>query len=134
MWKRITGAALAGAGLACWTASAAAQLTTWQAPPEARAVKRPTSADDKSLERGKRLFKQNCVPCHGELGRGDGPMAKALGVQPGNLANAERMRIQTEGEIFWKISKGKEPMPIFERKLSTRARWDLVGYVRTLAR
>ncbi len=127
-------AAAVVASFVCWTASIRAQAGTWEAPPKAKTVERPAPADDKSLARGQKLFKQNCVPCHGEYGRGDGPMGKALGIKPGNLTNAERMRSQTDGEIFWKISKGKEPMPVFELKLGSRERWDLVGYVRTLAR
>jgi mono/diheme cytochrome c family protein len=39
-----------------------------------------------------------------------------------------------DGEIFWKISKGRKPMPTFEQQLSRRERWDLVSYVRTLVR
>ena len=135
--ERIAGVAVAAAfavSMFCWRMPAEAQIGTWEAPPEAKNLKRPAGADDKSQERGQRLFRQNCVPCHGESGRGDGPMGKALGIKPGNLTNAERMGRHTDGEIFWKISKGKEPMPVFELKLSARDRWDLVGYVRTLAR
>ena len=122
--------------LACWSAAAPAlaQTGTWEAPAQASSIKRPTPADDKSVERGRRLFKQNCVPCHGESGRGDGPMGKAMGIRPGNLTNGERMSKHADGEIFWKVSKGKDPMPVFEKKLSEKERWDLVAYVRTLAK
>ena len=122
--------------LACLSAAAPvlAQTGTWEAPSEARNIKRPAPADDKSLERGRKLFRQNCVPCHGETGRGDGAMGKAMGIKPGNLTNGERMRRHADGEIFWKVSRGKDPMPVFEKKLSEKERWDIVGYVRTLAK
>ncbi len=118
----------------CGAGSALAQTGTWEAPAAAKDIKRPAPADERSVERGRKLFRQNCVPCHGESGRGDGPMGKALGIKPGNLTSGERMARHADGEIFWKISKGKEPMPVFEQKLSSRERWDLVGYVRTLAK
>lgn len=124
---------LAGA-LAVAAEATQAQSGTWEAPPAAREIARPAPPDERSVERGKRLFRQNCVPCHGESGRGDGPMGKALGIQPGNLTNQARMGRHLDGEIFWKISKGKDPMPVFEKKLSEKDRWDLVGYVRTLSR
>ena len=126
--------ALAAFCLAWAPALLRAQTGTWEAPASAKDIQRPAPADAKAVERGSRLFKQNCVPCHGESGRGDGPMGKALGIKPGNLTNGPRMTKHTDGEIFWKISKGKEPMPVFEQKLSARERWDLVAYVRTLAR
>ena len=40
----------------------------------------------------------------------------------------------TDGELFWKISHGRRPMPAFQDKLTERERWQLVDYIRTLAR
>jgi mono/diheme cytochrome c family protein len=71
------------------------------------------------------------VPCHGEEGAADGKMARRLGYKPANLT-LEQMSQLSDGEIFWKISKGRKPMPVFEQQLSQRERWDLVSYVRTL--
>jgi mono/diheme cytochrome c family protein len=110
----------------------AAQTGNWQAPAEAKSIKNPSTADEKSVANGKKLFKQNCVPCHGDSGVGDGATAKTLGIKAGNLTDKTRMRAHADGEIFWKISKGKDPMPVFERKLSVKERWDLVNFVRTL--
>jgi len=36
---------------------------------------------------GAKLFLQNCIICHGEGGRGDGPMAAELPVQPADLTH-----------------------------------------------
>ena len=106
---------------------------TWEAPPGAKDVQNPVKTDGRTVERGARLYKQYCVPCHGVSGVGDGAMAKKLGYKPADLT-LERLNRQTDGEIFWKISKGKEPMPDFEKTLSGRERWDIVSYVRTLLR
>lgn len=126
----------AAAFLVCWAAAAPAhaQIGSWEAPPEAKNIKRPAPADDKSVERGKKLFTQNCVPCHGTTGKGDGAMGKAMGIKPGNLTDSARMGKHADGEIFWKVGKGKDPMPVFEKKLSEKERWDVVAYVRTLAK
>jgi mono/diheme cytochrome c family protein len=127
--------------LPCWVCALAAthvfalQTTRepWQAPAEARALRRPEPADAKSVERGKRTFTEQCRPCHGKAGKGDGAMADSLRVTPADLSNRQRMQAQQDGELFWKISKGRDPMPSFERKLSTKERWDVISYVRTLA-
>ncbi len=39
----------------------------------------------------------------------------------------------TDGELFWKISHGRRPMPGFQNKLTEQERWELVDYIRTLS-
>ncbi len=105
----------------------------WDAPPEARQLVNPVKLDGQTVERGQRLYRQHCLPCHGSTGVGDGPLAKKMGYTPANLT-LERLNRQTDGEIFWKVSKGRSPMPQFEKDLRERERWDVVSYVRTLLR
>ena len=111
-----------------------AQTVTWEAPPEAKNIKRPAPADASSAERGQKLYSLNCLPCHGQTGKGEGPMSKALNVHAGNLTDRARMGKQSDGEIFWKTAKGKTPMPVFEQKLAEKELWDVVAYVRSLAK
>lgn len=40
------------------------------------------------LDRGKALYEQNCVPCHGPRGLGDGPAASTMNPRPRNLADS----------------------------------------------
>lgn len=110
-----------------------AQQGKWEAPAESKQLQNPVKTDGSTVERGKKLFQEHCVPCHGDIGSGDGKLAKALGYKPANLT-LEGVNQQVDGEIFWKISKGREPMPTWERQLSQRERWDLVSYIRTLLR
>jgi mono/diheme cytochrome c family protein len=106
---------------------------TWEAPPETKQLQNPLKTDGNTVERGKRLYRHYCLPCHGETGVGDGALAMRQRYKPANLT-LERLNRQVDGEIFWKISKGKSPMPDFQRELSARERWDIVSYVRTLLR
>ncbi|MGH7784767.1 MAG: c-type cytochrome [Candidatus Binatia bacterium] len=40
------------------------------------------------VEQGKRIYRENCTPCHGESGKGDGVGAQSLPVRPADHANA----------------------------------------------
>lgn len=103
----------------------------WEAPAEAKELRNPVRGDGRTVERGKSLFELHCETCHGGSGVGDGTMGKVLGYKPADLT-LENLNRQSDGEIFWKISKGREPMPAWEKQLSARERWDLVSYIRTL--
>ncbi|MCZ6765924.1 MAG: cytochrome c, partial [bacterium] len=41
------------------------------------------------------------------------------------------MNKQSDGELFWKITTGKPPMPTFGQILSDEQRWLVVRYLRT---
>ena len=38
----------------------------------------------------------------------------------------------TDGEIFWKLTVGRNRMPPFDKTLSEEERWAIVHYVRSL--
>jgi hypothetical protein len=56
--------------------------------------------------------------------------------KPADLTNKERMTAMTDGEVFWKITKGiRGIMPAGENRMKTEEeRWHVVNYVRTLAK
>lgn len=102
-------------------------------PAEAKLLQNPLKMDGRTVERGQKLFQRYCLPCHGETGAADGKLARKLGYKPANLTLAEMNQL-SDGELFWKISTGRKPMPEFAKQLSGRERWDLVSFVRTLVK
>jgi mono/diheme cytochrome c family protein len=109
----------------------------WKAPARAARKVNPIAPDAKTIGQGKDLFVMACLPCHGATGRGDGPAAATLErngarVRPGNLS-LPQMWQQSDGELFWKISEGRTPMPTWKDSLNEEQRWLIVNYVRTLA-
>jgi len=104
----------------------------WKAPARAASTRNPVSADDKSLAIGKSLYVKECLACHGDSGKGNGPEAGDLSHPPPDF-NAELLRKQSDGEIFWKLTEGRKPMPRFARTFSDDERWNLVNYIRWLA-
>src|SRR5689334_21881150 len=50
-----------------------------------------TIAKADGVQQGRALYLENCAPCHGGSGQGDGPLARELTTPPGNLRTlAER--------------------------------------------
>jgi len=119
-------------GLAMTAAAlASAPKKPWVAPPSADHFANPVKADATSIAKGKRLYTANCFACHGKSGKGDGPAGRVLKPHPGNLSDPA-MWEQSDGAIFWKISRGLAPMPTF-KAMPAQDRWSIINYVRTLA-
>ena len=79
-------------------------------------------------------YSTHCQSCHGAKGDGKGERAEKLSIAPSDFTDAHAMGQMTDGELFWKISHGRRPMPAFQEKLTEQERWQLVDYIRTLAR
>jgi mono/diheme cytochrome c family protein len=103
----------------------------WVAPPEAKKLVNPLKGNTASIEAGQKIFKQQCSMCHGTKGKGDGMAGMSLNPHPANLTS-EKVQQQTDGEIFWKISTGRNSMPSYKNILSEEQRWQVVNYIRTL--
>jgi mono/diheme cytochrome c family protein len=105
----------------------------WVAPADARAVKSPLKKTPDVVKAGAETFRENCEVCHGPKGDGTGPTAKTLTIKPANFTDPKLMALETEGSLFWKMSKGRGAMPSWEDQLSETERWQLVAYIRTFA-
>ena len=110
---------------------------TWELPDDADKTKNPVMTSAESIEKGKTLYlertKGNCVFCHGESGAGNEANMPKLRRKPADLTNKERMTAMTDGELFWKISKGINGiMPAGEKRMTEEERWHVVNYIRTL--
>jgi mono/diheme cytochrome c family protein len=104
---------------------------------EQEALPNPRPATLASLENGRARFTDNCAPCHGPEGGGNGPIAGppfGKGPIPAVLpigGPASISRGLTDGHIFTTMSLGRGRMPSY-RRLPEADRWDIVNYVRHL--
>ena len=117
--------------IACAGSLSAQEKKPWVAPDAAKAVKNPVPATPENLTAAAQLFKDNCVLCHGEKGKGDG-IAAGTDVPPANFTDAKLIRPETDGSLFWKMSEGRGPMPPWKDTLLEKERWQLVNYIRKL--
>lgn len=90
----------------------------------------PVSAAD--LSRGKELYGIFCAPCHGESGKGDGPVGMKLTPRPSNIGPSGHLPHHTDGELFATITNGAGAMPAFAADLSPEDRWRIVARLRSL--
>jgi cytochrome c oxidase cbb3-type subunit 2/cytochrome c oxidase cbb3-type subunit I/II len=79
--------------------------------------------------RGKVIYEKNCQGCHGKTGAGVG------GATP-NLTDSKRMSGVTDQYLFDVVTQGRPGtgMPGWGATLSEQDRWNVVGYLRTLAK
>jgi len=89
------------------------------------------------LQRGREIYKANCVACHGESGKGDGPGAGVLKPPPRDHTDRAYMSKLTDKEIADTIQmggaiKGKPLMPSHPQLRGDDLK-AIVAYVRSLS-
>jgi mono/diheme cytochrome c family protein len=126
---------LLGFLVACWILfnSSTQPVEDWIAPAYADTIKNPFMYNEKSIVEGKKIYESMCWTCHGLNGKGDGPASKDLHPAPADHTSGKIQR-QSDGAIFWKLSKGRGLMIPFEQSLSKQQRWKLVCYIRELGK
>ena len=116
-----------GSFLFLFACSSVSRGQEWKVPE----VKKLKTADFKFTETtvkdGETIFKANCSSCHGVPGK----MSFAVMTpSPGDPAS-EKFQALTDGEMFYKISNGRSPMPAFKNILADKERWTVISYIRS---
>jgi mono/diheme cytochrome c family protein len=106
---------------------------SWPVPEEAKQLTNPLQATAPALKSAHEVYSDKCAQCHGDSGKGDGRDAARYDPAPTDFTDTKRMSAASDGELFYKISEGKKPMPVFKNKLSEDQRWELVLLIRSFA-
>ena len=104
-----------------------AQNQGWDLPDDVTEKKSPFEYTKKTNEAGEQLYNTNCKSCHGDPGKGN---YMNLQPSPGDPA-VEDFQDQTDGEMYYKITNGKTPMPAFKNALTPEERWKIIGFMRS---
>lgn len=89
----------------------------------------PVAAGAASIAAGQAAFADFCVVCHGQGGRGGGPLAAVYPAIP--ALTTGRLADFGDGYLFALVTQGRGLMPGYAR-IPRRHRWDLVNHLRTL--
>jgi putative copper resistance protein D len=92
-------------------------------------VKNPVGYTKTSIAKGKKLFIQYCVECHGRDGIGNGPEAAEIEPKPANL---RKVKSPTDTYLYRKISIGNDEMPTWKIELKEKQIWHLTNYIKRL--
>ncbi|MDQ1257023.1 MAG: cytochrome c oxidase cbb3-type subunit [Candidatus Hydrogenedentes bacterium] len=105
-----------------------------QIPEAWRTMPNPYPATDAALARGKVVYQQFCVNCHGSMGDGNGSAAPHLNPKPLNFTTLRRHLVENKyigGVFYYQIMNGitGTAMPYFKRELESEKIWDVSNYL-----
>lgn len=98
----------------------------------------PRTRTSASINRGKIVYETYCLVCHGETGRGDGPISADAGGPFSGVRSlvTDTVGRRSDGYLYGVIVNaqlmGRALMPRYGDKIRGTDQWDLVNYVRTL--
>jgi len=83
--------------------------------------------------KGEKIFKANCVVCHGDKGDGKGPAAAGMTPPPRNFTSATEMKGIDDARLHKSIVEGRPgtPMVGFGKTLKPADIDDVIAYVKT---
>jgi mono/diheme cytochrome c family protein len=110
------------------------QNRPWTVPEGAKQRKNPLTSSEAILQSIRPLYGDKCASCHGNAGKGDGHDASLYDPAPTNFTDATHLSAVTDGELFYKLSEGRKPMPSFKKRLTEDQRWQLILLLRSFAK
>jgi mono/diheme cytochrome c family protein len=95
-----------------------------------RELRNPIPLTAATLAQGRALYGNFCFVCHGEHGKGDGPLIPRIPNPP--AYSSPRVRAMAAGQIFHVITRGSGRMPSYAVQIRPEQRWLIVHYVMSL--
>lgn len=86
---------------------------------------------DEVLLVGQNFYNTNCMTCHGEAGKGDGPV-KAKYPLPIPSLVTDKVKAWQDGQIYHVITMGQGVMLPYASHIPAEYRWQVVNYIRKL--
>lgn len=99
-----------------------------------RNLPNPYPATASELSKGKRVYQDFCINCHGPVGDGQGAAARFLRPPPLNFTTLRRHLVENKfigGILYYQIMNGitGTAMPYFKRDLESEKIWNVSNYI-----
>lgn len=94
----------------------------------------PTPASPPMATIGRSIYSENCTPCHGPEGLGDGPTAASLPGPPTAFADPEAIWDKSPAQLFFtaKFGRIEKLMPPWQNSLTDSQIWHTIAYAWSL--
>lgn len=92
----------------------------------------PIVSSPESIARGKHVYVNHCLACHGVDLKSETPVAKKLSAKGAVPPDLTLVTYRSDGFIYGTIRNGGINMPAYGPQTSTRDRWDMINYIRSL--
>ncbi|MCP5061772.1 MAG: cytochrome c [Ignavibacteriae bacterium] len=99
----------------------------WEVPKNENEKMSFQKFDEDKANEGRILYEASCTSCHGTPDENDFTL---MVPSPGDLAE-EKLQLQTDGAMFYKIKIGRGEMPKFEDVYAEDEIWNLIAYIRS---
>lgn len=109
-----------------------ARFSQTQIDSVAATLQNPLDRSPRVLARGKQMYEQHCMVCHGTTGDGRGTVIGPDKFPYAPPINAAATAARGDGYIYAVIDAGRGLMPPYGARLTHLDRWAVVNYVRHL--
>ena len=103
-------------------------------PPEEASRKNPLATNPNAIAEGKKRYATECSVCHGTEGDGKGDVVDELKLKLRDWRDPTALKDFTDGQMFYIINKGKGAMPGEDDRAKPEQIWQMVIYIRSLAK
>ena len=101
---------------------------------EASKLVNPVKPSPESVAQGKKAYGFDCAMCHGKEGAGDGDLAESMHLKLKDYRDPASLKAMTDGDIYTIITNGKGKMTGEEERMKPEQVWNVVNYLRSLAK
>jgi mono/diheme cytochrome c family protein len=103
-------------------------------PADAATLTNPVKPTQESQAHAKMMFGIDCAMCHGANGNGKGDLVEDMHLTLKDMTDPDSLKGMPDGELFYVIKNGKGKMPGEGDRAKDDDIWNLVIYVRGLAK
>jgi len=101
--------------------------SSWTVPTEDNEKISIQTFNEDMVNEGRMTYENSCLSCHGTPTQEDFTL---MVPSPGDPAT-EQFQNQTDGSLFYKILKGRDLMPGFEKAFQDDEIWNIVAFIRS---